>query len=91
MAFCAPGGPLAIACGFGVGIASWLGADYLLIKGDELLNREEHRRELLQALAELERDLANGLVGAQGQLVHQLASDARSVADGIFVPARDGV
>ena len=91
MAFCAPGGPLAIACGLGVGIASWLGADYLLIKGDELLNREEHRRELLQALAELERDLANGLVGAQGQLVHQLASDARSVADGIFVPARDGV
>ena len=43
---CAWGGPLALACGVGGGIAAWLLADKAIIELDELFNREEFESEL---------------------------------------------
>lgn len=54
---CAPGGPLAIACAAGVGVATWLAADWLLLQADEAL----HREQLLQALQLALDDLRSGL------------------------------
>lgn len=49
-AICSWGGPLAVACGVGGGIAAWLLADAAIVNLDELINRDEfeaHLRELI--------------------------------------------
>ncbi|MCB1665408.1 MAG: hypothetical protein KDI28_06480 [Pseudomonadales bacterium] len=67
-AACAPGGPLAVACAVGVGVATWVATDWLLLQADEALNRQDLLNRLESGLQELQ-------TGLQGELM--TAYDAR--------------
>ena len=54
IALCSWGGPLALACGVGGGIAVWLITDKAIVELDELINREEFEAEL-RTLIEIEK------------------------------------
>ncbi len=70
-ALCAPGGPLAIACAAGAGVATWVATDWLLLQVDEAVNREALMAALQASLADLRDGLEQELV---------LAYDARLAA-----------
>lgn len=61
---CAPGGPLAIACAAGAGIATWLAADWLLLQVDEAINREELIATMNVGLKDLREGLEQELLTA---------------------------
>lgn len=90
-AVCAPGGPLAVLCGVAAGAVTWLTVDKVMVEIDEALFRDEMRAELLAALGEQRKVLAEAL-----KVQHAAAIDATAVGiqariDALFVPARDGL
>jgi hypothetical protein len=90
-AACAPGGPLAIVCGAGAALVTWLAIDKLLIEIDEYRFRDEMRAELVQAVGDARQQLATEMKAQQHLLLGRLvAATARSM-DRVFVPARDGL
>lgn len=63
-AACAPGGPLAVACAVGVGVATWVSTDWLLLQADEALNRQDLLNRLESGLQELQTGLQGELMAA---------------------------
>lgn len=61
---CAPGGPVAVACALGAGVATWVATDWLLLQADEALNRQELLAHLDTGLQELQTGLELELVAA---------------------------
>ncbi len=59
---CSWAGPFSIACGVAGGMVAWVATDWAINKLDEVLNREEMRKELINLLSEGERYLANSVV-----------------------------
>jgi len=55
-------GPLLPACAAAAGLGASAAADYLITKGDELLSRDDLRRELLENLRTLREELRRGLL-----------------------------
>ncbi len=53
-AVCAPAGPVALGCAAVAGVATWIASDWLLLKLDEIRNRDELLAALQSALDELE-------------------------------------
>lgn len=88
-AACAPGGPLAIVCGLGAGIISWLAFDKALITIDEALFRDAMKKEILDTLAEQRRQLGEALRVQHFSTIDQMAQSLEASLDRVFVPARD--
>ena len=88
---CSPGGPLALACGAALGIATWVGADALFINVDEYLNRDEMRHDILMSLAEMEREIGDQLIALQRELIAKNDSSIRAEGEKVFSPLRDGL
>jgi hypothetical protein len=88
---CAPGGPLAALCALAAGAVSWLAVDYGLIKIDEIRFRDQMRAEIVEAVRDVERQLAADLKVRQHALIDQLASTASETIGRVFVPARHGL
>lgn len=63
-ALCAPGGPLAIACAVGAGVATWVATDWLLLQVDEAVNREELLATMQRGLTDLRGGLEQELLAA---------------------------
>ncbi|MEZ5525914.1 MAG: hypothetical protein R3F26_00030 [Gammaproteobacteria bacterium] len=63
-AVCAPGGPVALACALGAGVATWVATDWLLLEADEALNRQELLAHLDAGLQELQTGLEQELLAA---------------------------
>ncbi|MGJ8689694.1 MAG: hypothetical protein ACSHXZ_09255 [Gammaproteobacteria bacterium] len=61
---CAPGGPLAIACAAGAGIATWLATDWLLLQVDEAINRDDLIETMSTGLLDLRKGLEQELLTA---------------------------
>jgi len=58
---CAPGGPLALLCGTGAGVATWLAVDLAALEVDEQLHRETFEREIEEAIRAEEAFLKDSL------------------------------
>ena len=90
-AVCSPGGPIAIACGIGLGLATWFGVDKLFIEADEALNRDEMRAEILQVLDEEKAKTKEKLAELHQATMTRMATTTGKALDGVFLPARDGL
>lgn len=90
-AVCAPGGPLAVLCGIAAGAVTWLAIDKALVEIDESLFRDEMRAELLAALGEQRKALADALKAQHAASIDAAARGIQNRVEGLFVPARDGL
>ena len=88
-AACAPGGPLAIVCGLGAGIISWLAFDKAMVLIDEALFRDAMKKEILDTLAEQRRQLGEALRVQHFSTIDQMAQSLDASLERVFVPARD--
>ena len=80
-ALCSWGGPLAIACGVGGGIAAWLLADAAIVNLDEFFNRSEFEADL-RALIDQDKAEKKELVEeALREKAQQLDEDAEEIAE----------
>ncbi len=89
-AVCAPGGPLALACGAAAGAITWLGVDMALIAIDEALFRKSLRAELVEELQAQRKTLHDALRAELEQAADTYNVQARQRIDKVFVPATDG-
>lgn len=90
-ALCAPGGPLALLCGIGAAVVSWLAFDQALIRIDEALFRDSMRAEILASLREQQAELAGALKQQHHLAVDQMAAAADASLQRTFIPARHGL
>jgi hypothetical protein len=89
-ALCAPGGPLAIACGVGGFVVSWLFFDHALIRIDEALFRDDMRAEIVSGLREQQAALDTALRAQHHASIDQMAAAVDAAIERTFIPARDG-
>ena len=87
---CSGLGPVAIACGIGAGIVTWLTVDKVVLEVDEFVNREDMRAELLVGLAQQRDSMRQELVNLHRGLVDLYAAEINERAGSVFIPARDG-
>ena len=85
---CAPGGLLALVCGAGVFVASWLGLDKAFIAIDEYRFRDAMRAEILASMKETRQSVEASLQERQAQAVRQMQGAVQADVEKIFVPAR---
>ena len=90
-AACAPGGPLAIVCGAGAALVTWLATDKLLIEIDEFRFRDQMRAEIVEAMHEARQQLATEMKAEQHLLIEKLVATAAQSVDRVFVPVHDGL
>ncbi|WP_285674525.1 hypothetical protein, partial [Paralimibaculum aggregatum] len=89
-AVCAPGGPLAIACGIGAGVISWVAVDLLAVEIAEAQGREPMRKALMERLGKRNEELIAQLRRYSGTRSAALAEAHRARLSSAFIPARDG-
>ncbi|MGB4246448.1 MAG: hypothetical protein WBJ75_01920 [Pseudohongiellaceae bacterium] len=68
-AVCLPGGPIALACAAVAGAATWLATDWLLLRVDDALNREELLAGLEAGLTDLRGGLEQELLEAYDERI----------------------
>lgn len=87
LAFCSPGGFVALVCGAAAGVATWITVDKVFIEFDEAINRHAFERDLRQAiLAEHER-LKAQLKDTYGKVIdEQYAQIAHRLEQGLKMP-----
>jgi hypothetical protein len=90
-AICAPSGPVAILCGIGAGVATWIAVDKVAIEIDESVSREKMRAEILDAVIEEKRNLKITLQQRHTSLIAELTQNLQTTLDGVFIPARNGL
>ena len=90
-ALCAPGGPLALLCGIGAAVVSWLAFDQAMIRIDEVLFRDSMRDEILASLREQQAGLAAALKQQHHAVIDQMAAAADASLQRTFIPARNGL
>ena len=90
-ALCAPGGPLALLCGLGAAVVTWLTLDKAFITIDEYLFRDAMRSEILASVAEQQAQLAEAMRITHHAGIDQMASAVSASLDRAFIPARDGL
>jgi hypothetical protein len=88
---CAPAGPLAVACGVGAGLATWIGVDKLFVEVDEFFNRDEAKAEIIGLLRDFEAEVAAEMIAIQRALIRSQVELISGEVGKVFVPARDGV
>jgi hypothetical protein len=86
-ALCAPGGPLALACGIVAGAVTWLGVDMALIAIDEALFRKSLRAELVEELQAQHGQLRQAMRTQLEQAASTYSTQAAVAVDKLFVPA----
>lgn len=82
---CAPGGPLAIACAAGVGIATWVATDWLLLEVDEAVSREAMEAALLAGLNTLQEALKAEILAAYDARVEAISEASQQHIAQTFV------
>lgn len=87
-AICAPTGPGAFGCAVVAGVASWLATDWLLLRVDEVLNREELVASLQSGLDTLRRELEQDLTETYRQVVDDQFDAVQADIRRTFVPSR---
>ncbi|MGF1446616.1 MAG: hypothetical protein ACFBRM_10505 [Pikeienuella sp.] len=89
-AVCAPGGPLAIACGLGAGLVAWISVDLLAVEIAEATGRDAMREKLKAKFGVRNRALVAHLEAHSAERRAALAQAHRARLAKAFIPARDG-
>jgi hypothetical protein len=89
-ALCAPAGAAALGCGLVAGAAAWLATDWLLLRVDEHLNRDELTASLETGLAALRAQLEQELLAGYDIALTRHYQGVREEIHAGFVPARAG-
>ncbi len=84
--FCAPGGPVAIACAVGAGAVTWLASDWLLLQLDEAINRDQLMQHMRTALEDLRGGLEEELLSAYQTRIAATDEAAQSAITRSFSP-----
>lgn len=90
-AVCSPGGPLAVLCGIGAGVATWITIDKASIEIEEKMFREELRAEILQELEVYKAELAQALKLQQYAAIQNMTNTIQDSVKRTFIPRRDGL
>lgn len=91
IALCAPGGPLAFACGAVVSGITWFAVDKAMIAYDETRYREQMKTEILDLLTDQKNDIKTKLKASHDVALTQMVNRVQQSIDRVFIPARDGV
>jgi hypothetical protein len=84
-------GPAAILCGVGVGVATWFGADKIMVEIDEYRLRPQMRAELLEWIQGERLELATSMKLQNESNLKLMANDMDKQFERAFVPYRDGL
>jgi hypothetical protein len=87
-AVCAPGGPAAVGCAFAAAAATWIAADWALLKIDEARNREAMMAALEASLADLQGAMRDDLLAAYDAMVTAQYGALEDEIQRTFVPVR---
>jgi len=87
-AVCAPSGPVALGCALLAGAATWLAADWVLLRIDEHVNRDDMLRALELSLSALRDEMERDLLEAYDTLVADYYQAVQQDIHNSFVPAR---
>lgn len=90
-AICSPTGPLAIVCGIGAGIVTWLTIDKVAIEIDKKRFRDEMRAEILREVQVSKTALALALKSQQYAAIDRVTLLIQNSVGKTFMPARDGL
>lgn len=89
-ALCSPGGPLAVLCGVGAGVVTWLFFDKVFLEIDEALFRDQMRSDMLAILADQKQEIAVSLRVQHFAIIDHLSAEIERATKRVFLPARDG-
>lgn len=87
MAACAPAGPYALACAVGAGALAWLATDWVLLRVDEALHREDLLAGLEAALDEVQVQLQQEMLAAYDAVIERMHEGAGQEITRTFRPA----
>ncbi|MEX2497130.1 MAG: hypothetical protein WD448_13625 [Woeseia sp.] len=87
-AVCAPSGPVALGCALLAGAATWLAADWVLLRIDEHVNRDEMLRALEISLSALRGEMERDLLEAYDRMVADHYQAVQQDIHDSFVPAK---
>ncbi len=90
-ALCSPGGPLAVLCGVGAGVVTWLFFDKVFLEIDEALFRDQMRADMLAVLTDQKQEIAASLRIQHFAIIDQMSMEIQSATKRVFLPARDGL
>jgi hypothetical protein len=88
---CSPSGPGALLCGAAAGVGTWLGVDALVLRGDEWLNREAMRAEILAGLDDSRDALIAALGTANAARIASAVEEIEASRNALFAPIREGL
>jgi hypothetical protein len=91
LAACSPAGPYALGCAVIAGAAAWVATDWLLLRVDEAMNREDLLAALEAGLAEVRRELLADMMAAYDAAAARLHADVEAEITRTFRPARAGL
>lgn len=89
-ALCSPGGPLAILCGVGAGVVTWLFFDKVFLEIDEALFRDQMRADMLAVLTSQKQEIIASLKIQHFTIIDHMSLDIQRATKRIFLPVRDG-
>ncbi len=87
---CSPGGPLAFGCAVVAGAATWLATDWLLLRADELRNRDDLIAALEQDIQRVRAQLEADMLVAYDRAIQAQYDGMQGEVIGSFVPLRAG-
>jgi len=90
-ALCSPGGPLAVLCGVGAGVITWLTFDKVFLEIDEALFREQMRADMLAVLTDQKEEIAASLRTQHFAMIDYMSMEIQRAVNRVFVPGRDGL
>ncbi|MDQ1314036.1 MAG: hypothetical protein QG662_145 [Pseudomonadota bacterium] len=90
-AICSPTGPIAIACGIGAGVVTWLTIDKVAMEIDEARFRAEMCAEILKEVQASKTALAEALKLQQYAAIDRMTLLIQNSVAKTFIPARDGL
>jgi len=91
LAACSPAGPYALGCAVIAGAAAWVATDWLLLRVDEAMNRDDLLAALEAGLAEVRRELLAEMMAAYDAAATRLHADVEAEITRTFRPAGAGL
>jgi hypothetical protein len=91
LAACSAAGPYALGCAVVAGAAAWVATDWLLLRVDEAMNRDDLLAALEAGLVEVRRELLAEMMAAYDTAAARLHGDVEAEITHTFRPARAGL
>ena len=81
---------MAVLCGVGAGVVTWVLFDKVFLEIDEAMFREEMRADMLTVLTDQKQEIAALLRSQHFGIIDQMTIELQGATKRVFLPARDG-